>query len=281
MDIKSVFVIARREVRDSLTNRWFLLFAGGFALLALLLQFAAFSKGLVGVEGHGYGRTAASLINLVIMFVPLISLIMGAITVAGEREKGTLAYLLSHPVTKAEIFFGKFIGLMLPIAVSILLGFGVSGFVVSVGGEAGGGSAWNYLSAVALSLYLAASLCGIGLLISVLTERVSKAIGVALFIWLMIVVFGDLGIIGTTLALGLGIRELFFLVLINPAEVFKIAAVLSITNRIEVLGPVGIYALRTYGQTGTLSILLAALSFWFLAPLGAAFLSFCVWRKEP
>ena len=141
MDFKNILLISKKEALESLKNRWFILYTLCFALLAVLVLLLATSGGAIA-GFTGYGRTAASLINLVLLFVPLIALITGGISIAGERESGTLTYLLSHPVTKSEVFFGKFLGLLITIWFSIAIGFGMAGIGVSLRG--GGGDVSNY-----------------------------------------------------------------------------------------------------------------------------------------
>ena len=57
---------------------------------------------------------------------------------------------------------------------------------------------------------------------------------------------------GTAVAMDLGIKQVFVLALLNPAEVFKIASVLVLSPRFEILGPVGVYAVRTFGREGVI-----------------------------
>lgn len=277
MDFKNVSLLIRKEVRESSKNRWFILYTICFTVLALLLLFLASSRDEIA-GFSGFGRTAASLINLVLLFVPLISIVTGAISISNERENGTLSYLLSHPVTKTEVFLGKFIGLLLPIWISIFLGFGLSGMVIALRGS--GEDISKYLITALLSVLLAASLLSVGFLISVLSKKAAKAIGIAIFLWLAFLIFGDLGIMGTIVAMDLDINQVFILSLLNPAEVFKIAAVLKISPRFEVLGPVGIYALRSFGYGGTFYLLFSILVLWIAIPLGAGFLVFSVLRRQ-
>ena len=49
--------------------------------------------------------------ELVLLVVPLMGLSLGALGLAAERERGTLDYLLAQPVSRAEIFLGKYVGL--------------------------------------------------------------------------------------------------------------------------------------------------------------------------
>ena len=277
MDIRNILILAGKETRESLKNRWFVLYTVSFCVLAvLILSIAPGREEITGISG--YGRTAASLINLVLLFVPLIALITGSISISGERENGTLQYLLSHPVTKSEVFTGKFCGILVPICFSISLGFGLAGIGVALRG--GSGDAAEFVLTALLSGLLAAALLSVGFVVSVYSGRASKAIGVAVFLWLFFIVLGDLGIMGTSVAMDLGIKQVFALALLNPAEVFKIASVLVLSPRFEILGPVGVYAVRTFGREGVIFLLLSVLALWTVIPFACAFITFSIWRRE-
>ena len=278
MELRTILILAGKEIRESLRNRWFVLYTFSFCLLALLILSIAPESGgeIAGISG--YGRTAASLISLVLLFIPLIALVTGAISISGDRESGTLQYLLSHPVTKSEVFLGKFAGILVPICFSISLGFGLAGMGVAVRG--GTGNAAEFVITALLSGLLAASMLSVGFVVSVLSGRASKAIGIAVFLWLLCIIVGDLGIMGTTAAMDLGIRQVFVLALLNPAEVFKIASVLVLSPRFEILGPVGVYAVRTFGRDGVIYLLLSILALWALVPFTCALIYFSVLRRE-
>ncbi|MCH7950962.1 MAG: ABC transporter permease subunit, partial [Candidatus Dadabacteria bacterium] len=164
MDTKNVFLIMRKEAVESLRNRWFILYTICFSALALLvLLFSTMGGDIAGFSG--FGRTAASLINLVLLFVPLIAIITGGMSISQERENGTLPYLLSHPINKNEIFVGKFLGILITIWFSILLVFGLAGLGVAIRG--GEGEISGYLLPVILSALLAAFFLSLGFLVSV------------------------------------------------------------------------------------------------------------------
>jgi Cu-processing system permease protein len=277
MDCKNISLLIMKEARESLRNRWFILYTICFSTLALLLLFLSASREeIAGISG--FGRTAASLINLVLLFIPLIALVTGALSISNERENGTLSYLLSHPIMKTEIFFGKFIGLLLSICVSISLGFGLAGIAISIKG--GSQDVSKFLIISVLSALLAASLLSVGLLISVYSRSGARAIGFAVFLWLFFIVISDLGIMGTSVVMDLGIKQVFTLALFNPTEVFKIASVLILSPRFEILGPVGIYALNTFGQDGLFYLLISVLLLWTVFPLAWGYLIFNVIKRE-
>jgi len=255
--------IARKEVRDALRNRWFVLYAAAFAGLALM--FARLALGDAATAGlAGFGRTAASLVNLVLLVVPLMGLTLGAGSLAGERERGTLALLLAQPVTRREVLGGKFAGLALALGSALALGFGLAGAAVAIGG--GAVDAGAYVRVVGFAMLLALAMLAVGVLISSAARRMGTATGVALFVWLTLVFVGDLGLMGTALTLRLDVSTLLALAVLNPLETFKIAAVGAITGTLDALGPAGVYATRTFGD-GLVGLLAAVLVAWTVLPL--------------
>ncbi|HRV95558.1 MAG TPA: ABC transporter permease subunit, partial [Anaerolineae bacterium] len=112
MEARIVITLLKKEINDALNNRWFVLYAAAFTGLSLLLSWLSLSSGGLGYTGFAsFGRTAASLVNLVLLVAPLMALTIGAGSLAGERERGTLAYLLAQPVNRAEVLLGKYLGL--------------------------------------------------------------------------------------------------------------------------------------------------------------------------
>lgn len=267
----TIWTIAQKELRDALRNRWFLLYTLAFIALSLAFSYLALAgAGIVGFAG--FSRTAASLINLVLLIIPLMGLTVGAQTLAGEQEKSTLSYLLAQPVSRAEVFVGKYIGLALSLLASLALGFGISGVVIALGG-AGAADPFAYVQLIGLAFLLSLTMLSFGFLVSALTRKASVAVGIGLFLWLLFVFFGDLGMMGTAMALRVPIENLFLMSLTNPLQVFKMAAILDIQTTLDILGPAGIYAMQKFGDV-LLGIFLAVLAVWILLPAGLAYLRF-------
>jgi len=271
MEAKIVWVLAKKELRDALRNRWFVLYTAAFAVLALAFSYLALAgAGMVGFAG--FGRTAASLINLVLLIVPLMALTIGTQSLAGEQERNTLAYLLAQPISRADVFAGKYLGLVLSLFASLTLGFGISGVVMAVNGT-GAADPTAYILLVSLAFLLSLTMLSVGFLISALTKRAGVAVGIGLFLWLLFVFFGDLGMMGTAITLRVPIDTLFWLSLINPLQTFKMAAILNIQATLDILGPAGIYAMQRYGD-GLLVIFLGVLALWVALPALAAYARF-------
>lgn len=270
IDLVNIQAITRKELRDALRNRWFIVFTIAFAGIALALS-ALMQPGGTSLRVMSYSRTAASLVNLVLLFVPLIGLTLGAANVAGDRETGTLAYLLSQPVSRFEVLLGKYLGLAGALLAAVTLGFGVAGAALALQDTIQ--DAGSYLLMVLLACLLALAMLSVGFLLSSLARKTTTALGGALFLWLLLVFIGDLGIMGTAISMRLPIQTVFFIAVINPLQMFKIASILSIQAHLEVLGPAGLYATDQFDGL-LLPLLLAGLLIWIIVPLFGAIVMF-------
>ncbi|MCC7163682.1 MAG: ABC transporter permease subunit [Anaerolineae bacterium] len=244
MELTLTWTIARRELREALRNKWLWFYALGFGVLAFGLAQAGMSAaGYAGLGG--FGRTAASLINSLLLFVPLIGITVGAGVIAGERERGTLLYLLAQPVNRAEVFFGKALGAALAVIAALALGFGIAG----LGLANQGGDPASFLALVGFAVLLALASLGIGFIISALTHKAATASGAAMIVWLALVFIGDLGLIGATMAFRPTPASMLTLVLVNPLQIFKLGAIYSLRSTIDTLGAAGQYAMIQFGDT--------------------------------
>jgi Cu-processing system permease protein len=235
---------------------------------------SAASSGAAGVSG--FGRTSAGLVNLVILVVPLMALTAGAATIASDKERGMLAYLLAQPVSRTEILLGKYLGLASALSLCVSLGFGLCAAVLVR--KTGVVDAKLFGALVLLTFLLSLGTLGVGVLISVLAHKGSVATGTAVFTWLLLVFASDLGMMAGTLAWRLRVEKLFALTLLNPCQVFKMWCLYAVDASLDVLGPAGAYATDTYGPRLPL-IFGAALIAWIVLPLSAAALIFS--RKSP
>ena len=271
MQFSTIWTLAQKEMHDALRNRWFVLYT--LAFVALALAFSYMSLAGAGIAGFaGFGRTAASLINLVLLIIPLMALTVGAQSLAHEQERGTLAYLLAQPVTRIEVFVGKYLGLSLSLLASLALGFGISGLVMAIN-RGGAGNPTVFVGLTAQTFLLSLTMLSVGFLISALTRRSGVAIGLGLFLWLAFVFLADLGLMGTSIAMRLPIEQLLWLSLLNPLQTFKMSAILGINATLDILGPAGMYAMQEYGA-GLRWLFVLILGLWIVVPATAAYIRF-------
>ena len=275
MRARVLALVAARELRDAFRSRWFVLTAGCFLVLSLGLSVF----GLAGAQRSGlagFDRTTASLLNLALLFVPLITLSLGGLAIAGELEDTSLGMLLAQPLTRLEVYAGKYLGLLAAVGAAVSAGFGVTGVIVAA--KAGGGDVQVFLGLVALVWLLAAATLGVGTLLSVVLRARARVIGAAFATWLFLVYVSDLGVIGLTIARSLRPAQVFVLALANPVEQARVLGTLLLSDRLDVLGPVGTFGLDTLGWHGLVVLLVAALVSLALGTVAAGYAFF---RKVP
>lgn len=270
IDFANVWTITRKELRDALRNRWFVLFTLAFAGLSLAFSLLV-QPGGSKLQLSGYSRTAASLINLVLLFIPLIGLTLGASNLVGERERGVLGYLLAQPVTRFEVLLGKYVGLAGALFASLSLGFGLAGIALGARGQVS--DAAGYLLTVILACLLALAMLSLGFLLSTVSRKTSTALGSALFLWLLLIFIGDLGVMGTAVVTQMPVSTVFYLAVLNPLQMFKLSSILTIQANLEVLGPAGLYATHQFGAS-LLPLLILGLVLWVILPLVGALILF-------
>ena len=263
MDKAVVAAIAAKEARIGLRNRWFAIYTILFSML--VIGFVAFALSGSSLTGQaGFGRTSAGLLNLLLLMVPLIALTIGAQLIASDREDRSLDYLLAQPLTALEVYVGKFIGAALSLLLLLLIGFGGAGAVMAFKGGSGG--AGDFLMLVALTLLLGLAMLSVGYLISSFSRQTAAALGIALTMWLLFVIVGDLGIMGSSIVLGMSPEALLSFTAANPLNVYKLVSVDLLHTSLDVLGPAGIYAVDRFGSTYTY-LMLGLLALWIIVPL--------------
>jgi Cu-processing system permease protein len=268
-------LVAAREVRDAFRSRWFLLTAGCFLVLSLGLSLL----GLAGAQRSGlagFDRTTASLLNLALLFVPLLTLSLGGLAIAGELEDGSLGMLLAQPLTRLEVYAGKYLGLLASVAAAVGAGFGVTGLIV--GTLAGGGDVQAFVGLAALVVLLAAATLGVGTLLSVALRTRARVVGAAFAAWVLFVYVSDLGVIGLTIARDLRPAQVFALALLNPIEQARVLGTLLLSDRPDVLGTVGAFGLDTFGRHGLVAVLGGALA---ALAAGTVAAGYALFRKVP
>lgn len=269
-DLRLACAVARKELADAGRNRWLWVYAAGFAVVASALAFLAIPG--AGQAGFGgFGRTAASLVALVQILVPLMALTLGAQTVAGQAERGTLRFVLTHPVERFEVLAGTAGGLVLALWGSVAAGFGAAALAAALGGTSG--DPGSLLVLAGLSALLATAMLAVGLAVGTSSRRASTAVGGAVLAWILLVFGGDLGIMGTAVATRLPVGVLFFAVAANPVEAFRLAAVPAFGSSLDVLGPAGTYAVDTLGAAAT-PLAVGVLLVWTVVPVAVAARSF-------
>lgn len=259
-------VVAREEYRRALETRWLFGFTALFAAMVLgVSYFGLVQSGEVGFQG--FSRVTLSLLNLVLFTVPLTGLILGVGSVSGSAE--TLPLLLAQPVGRGEVLAGKYLGLVAALSAAQALGFGAGGLIVAL--QAGPEQIRAFVVLTGVSLLLGAlSLAAALALASILADRV-KALAAAIFLWLLLVVAYDLGVLGATALLrGLPLQSVLFpALLLNPVDLARVLVTLAVGSG-ALFGPTSAVLVNLLGGSGGALLGFGALLVQTAVPLAVA-----------
>lgn len=229
IEFRQIGILARKEFRERIRNRWVLAVTLVFAAFALAIAyFGAAQQGSVGVRGIGV--TIASLVSLVIYLVPLIALILGFDAIVGERERGSLDLLLSLPLTRLELLLGKFLGLSAALTCATVVGFGLAGVLLAFSLPAS--AFYHYLGFILSAVLLGMAFLSLAVTVSVFANDRGRASGVAIALWFFFVLVYDLLLLGGLVVSGGGVGGALFpyLLLLNPADVFRILNIFGLDD---------------------------------------------------
>ena len=229
MELTPILTIAAKEFRDRMRNRWVLAVALVFTVFSLVIAyFGGAQQGAVGFRSIEF--TIASLVSLVIYLIPLIALLLGFDAIVGERERGSLDLLLALPITRLELLLGKYLGLAAALTLSTLAGFGL--VAVLLFQQLSWAGLYHYAGFMLSSVLLGLAFLSLAVLLSVLARDRTRASGLAIALWFFFVLVFDLLLLGTLVGTGgrFGGETFAWLLLLNPADVFRILNVFSLDD---------------------------------------------------
>jgi len=258
-------LFAAEELKIALRSRWTQIFAVVFAVLACGVSGA----GYVISGGHGvqdFSRTAASLVHLVVLIVPLISLMLGVLSLSLERGAAEVVFAL--PVSRRTILAGRLLGLFLALALAQSFGFGLAGLLVYT--QSGPEGVADFLIVLAASLVATAIFLALAALLAAdaFGRRRTRALALALVTWLVCEVFVDLAALGlaTLLSSGAASRVVILASLVNPLGALRTGALLLVEGT-GAFGAASLALLRfTHGPAGAGALIALSLLVWIAVP---------------
>lgn len=253
------------QARATIRGRWTVVALVAFAAAAAVV--AVLGLGSFRQLGLGaVGPAAVSFLNLALLLPTAQALLLGALSLSGEREGGFLAVLRARGMGFGTAVLSIWLGVTLSAWLSLLAGFGAVAVIV-----AGSVPAADLPSFGALLLVCAAcsaSAAAIGVLVGVMVRDRLQASLVAVAAWFVLAMGLDLVVIGLGVFLSLGEPAILAAVLANPVEAARVAALLLLDAEGGALGTMGIYLAEHVGREASLLLLGAALAAWAGLPLG-------------
>lgn len=179
INLESVRAIARKDFQDAVRS-W--LFWGLSVFFFVLLVAVTGTISYFGEDIAAEGATTEALVLFVSqitrLVIPLIALILGWKSIAGERETGSIKILLSLPHSRKDVLLGKLIGRSAVLSVSLVVGFVLAAVIVAA--LLGSFDIVDYFSLLVMAIVYGVAYTSIAVALSSITRSTTVA-GAAMF----------------------------------------------------------------------------------------------------
>ncbi|MBI2343589.1 MAG: ABC transporter permease subunit [Deltaproteobacteria bacterium] len=249
----AVGTIALFEFHENIRNWWLLTYCAAFLVLGVLITSVGSADPL---------RASASLLNLVLLLVPLFSLVFGSLSFS--EALSFHAVLVALPISRRDIFLGKWLGLGTGLTLSFVIGIGLGALWQLHLSRTGLGS---YLLLLALGVVLTFVFLSIAFLMVNLARRRELVFGWMLLLWFSVFVLYDLLIMGIVLVFGEYPLEVPMLlaVLANPIDLARVIFLLH-NDLSAMMGYSGAVFQQYLGEATGIGVAGASGLLWVLVP---------------
>lgn len=84
---------------------------------------------------QGYTDLTGTVLNITLYLLPLITLLLGGLSVTGEKESGQWGLLSTYPISSHALLWGKWIGLGAVLLTILSFSFGLAGLITLLFGQ--------------------------------------------------------------------------------------------------------------------------------------------------
>ncbi|WP_028665116.1 ABC transporter permease subunit [Runella zeae] len=204
-----MYKITKYVLYDIVRNR----FVMGYTLLLLAISMSFF-----GFESDP-NKGLLSLLNIILMVVPLVSIIFSTIHFYNSYE--FIELMSAQPLSRKAIFLSEYIGVAASLSLAFLIGVGIPTLAF-------GGGASSFILIIS-GLLLTLSFVSLAFLASVITRDKAKGIGLALVIWFYFSLVYDGLVLGILFSFNDYPLEKAMLVLtaLNPTDLARIMVLMK------------------------------------------------------
>lgn len=239
--------IARFILFDILKNKIVIL----YTILLFILSWS-----VLGLDNN-YTKATLSLLNVVLLVVPLVSIIFSTIYVYNSSQ--FIELLLSQPVPRAKVWFSLFLGLSTALIFAFLIGCGIPILLYS--------SIETGISLLITGVFLSIIFTSLAMLAAITSRDRAKGIGVSIFIWMFFAIIYD----GILLVLMFQFADypiegiMATIAAVNPIGLSRIFVLLQL-DVAAMLGQAGAIFRMVFGSGGGMAISIIILAIWTMVP---------------
>ena len=168
--------ILKYSFYDLIRSRWSYVYFLFYLLLGVVLLFL----------NNDLSKAVITLMNVIIILVPLIGTIFGVMYYYNSREFTEL--LLAQPVKRSSIFLGQYFGVATSLSMSLVIGLGMP-FVFY--GIFNSNAIWDFSLLLVTGAFLTFIFTALAFVIALSNENKIKGFGYAILLWLFMAVIYD------------------------------------------------------------------------------------------
>ena len=265
--MKNLILIAYLDLKESIRAKWFVVYSLVFGGMIALFFIAGVTQSQV-TGFSGLSRLLLMYIQVTIVILPIFILITTVRSISGDRDNHILEYMLSFPISLKQYYWGKILGRFITVFLPVFFAM----FLAIIYGSIIGASVpWEIFFLYSGLLFaLSSAFLGIAFFISSFVKSSEVALGISFFVWIFLLAFIDIALISLMMQNRFEESMIIAIALINPMEIFRVAAISLFDPELTVMGPVAFHILDTFKQSTFVmfSILYPILLGLFFAILG-------------
>ncbi|NNM23795.1 MAG: ABC transporter permease [Flavobacteriaceae bacterium] len=252
--------ILKYSFYDLIRSRWTYVYFAFYLLLGIVLLFL----------NNDLSKAVITLMNVIIILVPLISTVFGVMYYYNSREFTEL--LLAQPVKRSSIFIGQYLGVALSLSISLVVGLGLPfifyGIFKSV-------AIWDFVLLLVTGTFLSLIFTALSFNIALANENRIKGFGYAILLWLFMAVIYDGLFLISLLIFEEYPLDTFSIAatLFNPIDLSRVLILLKLDIS-ALLGYTGALFQKFFGTYFGMLISSAVLVLWVIVP------SFFIYRRS-
>ncbi len=272
--MKNLYLIAYLDLKESIRAKWFLVYSLVFGGLIALFFIAGVTESQV-MGFSGLSRLLLMYIQITIVILPIFILITTVRSISGDRDNHILEYMLSFPISLKHYYWGKVIGRFITVYIPVLFAMVIA---IVYGAIKGAAIPWSiFFLYTGLLFSLSSTFLGIAFFISSFVKSSEVALGIAFFIWIFLLSFIDIALISLMLQQRMNDGFIIFIALINPMELFRVAAISLFDPELTVMGPVAFYILDLMSQS---VFVVVAIGYPLMLGIAFATFGFLIFKKK-
>ena len=273
-NLTNLKLIALLDLKESIRAKWFLVYSLVFGGLIALFFIAGVTESQV-MGFSGLSRLLLMYIQITIIILPIFILITTVRSISGDRDSHVLEYMLSFPISLKEYYWGKVIGRFITVYLPVIFAMIIA---IVYGAFKGADIPWEiFFLYTGLLFALSFAFLGIAFFISSFVKSSEVALGIAFFVWIFLLAFIDIALISLMMQQRFNEELIIGIALMNPMEIFRVAAISLFDPELTVMGPVAFYILDTFSQT---VFVLISIIYPILVGLLFAFFGFRIFVKK-